>query len=405
MLSGRGEMLAAVGDLLTRTAHFGGPASAPLVWTGVRGVGKTVTLLEARRLATERGFVTVHVTADRAPGLGERLARAIAEAVAEAELVRGGRWERFAERLSTFNLQVSVGGVVTVGTTGTQAPEPAGRGVDRDQLRRLIEDAADQATDGGRPGVLLTLDETQEAPVQDLVALVNTLQDLAGGSRPVVCVAAGLPSLPEKLMAAGSFAERFDYRRMRALTEDAALQALLEPADALEVRWTRESADAVLRVSRGAPYLLQLYADATWRFAGPVAGEVIGTEAAAAGVLEAERSLWDGQYRGRWNRASPAERALLVAIAVVADADAVASSRDISAHLGRSTPQLSPARASLIDKGLIEAHGHGYLVFTVPGFERFVLAQAHQEESVTDPRGHPRVGAAHRRELPDGPPD
>lgn len=124
----------------------------------------------------------------------------------------------------------------------------------------------------------------------------------------------------------------------------------------------------------GSPYLLQLYADAAWRVANPDSGTTIGACEVAGGVSTAERTLWDGQYRGRWNRATPAERELLTVIAHSLDERGVASTSDISARLGRSTPSLSRARAGLIDKGLIEAIGYGQLAFTVPGFERFVRA-------------------------------
>lgn len=68
VLAGREELLADAEALLTRAAHFG-RAVSPLVWTGVRGVGKTVALLEVRRRAEERDFVVAHVTADPAGGL------------------------------------------------------------------------------------------------------------------------------------------------------------------------------------------------------------------------------------------------------------------------------------------------------------------------------------------------
>lgn len=45
-----------------------GRPGAPIVWTGVRGVGKTIARLEARRLARDRKFVTVDVTRSARPG-------------------------------------------------------------------------------------------------------------------------------------------------------------------------------------------------------------------------------------------------------------------------------------------------------------------------------------------------
>lgn len=123
--------------------------------------------------------------------------------------------------------------------------------------------------------------------------------------------------------------------------------------------------------------------------ANPNSGTTIGAREVAAGVSVAERTLWDGQYRGRWNRATPAERELLTAVAHSLDERGVASTSDIGARLGETTPSLSRARAGLIDKGLLEAVGYGQLAFTVPGFERFVRA-------ITDAAGPGSEPGRHR---------
>ncbi|MBA3744548.1 hypothetical protein [Sporichthya sp.] len=89
-LAGRDGVLRDVEDLLTRAEHFR-RGSGPLVWTGVRGVGKTVTLVEARTRAGRLGFLAAHVTADRSGDLPHRLAAAIGGALANADINRAGR--------------------------------------------------------------------------------------------------------------------------------------------------------------------------------------------------------------------------------------------------------------------------------------------------------------------------
>lgn len=238
-------------------------------------------------------------------------------------------------------------------------------------------------------GLLITLDELQEDPIDDLRVLVYAIQEMAVDGAPVVTLAAGLPALPERLMEAGSFAERFAFRRLANLTPEATLRALIEPAAELGVRWAEPAANAIRAISGGSPYLIQLYADAAWRMADPDVGTIIGNADVAEGVNVAEQRLWDGQYRGRWNRATPAERKLLTAIAHSLDERGVASAADISARLGKSTTSLSRPRAGLLDKGLIEAAGYGQLAFTVPGFERFVRA-------ITDAAGPGAEPGRHR---------
>ena len=88
--------------------------------------------------------------------------------------------------------------------------------------------------------------------------------------------------------------------------------------------------------------------------------------------MEVHQNLSDGMFRGRWSKTTEAERRLLVAIARVVDADEVALTRDVTLAAGRTTPQLSPARRSLLDKGLVESAGHARLRFSMPGFAEFV---------------------------------
>jgi hypothetical protein len=158
------------------------------------------------------------------------------------------------------------------------------------------------------------------------------------------------------------------------------------------VHWDQDAAHAVIEVCGGSPFLLQLYADAAWQQAAPQPSGRIESAAVETGVAEAERLLWDGQYRGRWNRATPAEQRVLWAMAVTQDESGVSRTDAIAGVIGRTSQQFSLARAKLIDKGLIEAVGHGQLAFTVPGFERFVRAQATvPNESANRPQPDPSL--------------
>lgn len=174
----------------------------------------------------------------------------------------------------------------------------------------------------------------------------------------------------------------------------------MEPAQRLSVRWAEESTEGIAALCAGSPYLLQLYADAAWRAATPDAGAVISPREVGAGVTIAERTLWDGQYRGRWNRATPAERELLGAIADSLDECGIARAADIGDRLGKTNQQFSRDRANLVDKGLIEAVGHGRLSFAVPGFERFVRTIADQERGDPPSPGRTAPGI---RPTPRGP--
>jgi Mn-dependent DtxR family transcriptional regulator len=83
----------------------------------------------------------------------------------------------------------------------------------------------------------------------------------------------------------------------------------------------------------------------------------------------------DGLYRSRWERATPAQRDLLRALADLAgDGSATVSALASRMHKSRVS-DLSVARNELITKGLVYAPERGMLAFTVPGMHEFVLRQ------------------------------
>ena len=77
-----------------------------------------------------------------------------------------------------------------------------------------------------------------------------------------------------------------------------------------------------------------------------------------------------GFFRSRWERATPSERRLLLAMAQ--DHDAPSQTADIARRIGLKITSLGSYRANLIAKGLIYAPEHGQVSYTVPGMAAFV---------------------------------
>jgi hypothetical protein len=374
LLAGRDAERARAVDLLIRTEHFASPGRSPLILTGVRGVGKTVTLRAIADDATRRGFVAAHITVDRRGPLAERIAAAVAEQVSQTDGIKssGSQWRRWRELLGRLSVEVSVAGVVKIARpspgTGTAVPQS-----DQDALIGVLANSSRLLREHQRPGLLLTLDELQEAPETDLAALAAAMQDLPDA--PLVVICAGLPHTPDRLMAAGSFSERFQYQVLGPLDQVDANAALLVPATARGVGWDQDAADLILSNAAGAPYLIQLYGDAAWRHANPPPRGRVRLEHAKAGIRTATTELHSGLFRGRWNRASALEQQYLSAIAACLGPDGTAETHAVSARLSRTPAQLSYLRSRLLDKGLITAAGRGRVGFTLPGFDAFVAEQ------------------------------
>lgn len=247
-----------------------------------------------------------------------------------------------------------------------------------EDLAALFEVMGETARELGI-GVLILVDELQEADVAELAAINTALHHLGQAEMPLplMLVGAGLPSLPAQLADATSYAERlYDYRPVGLLDRPAAVDALTIPTRALGVEWDAEALTMAADVAGGYPYFLQAIGKHVWdnAISSPISADDV-----RVGLHDARREVDDGLYRSRWERATPAQRDLLRALADLAgDGPATVSALASRMHKSRAS-DLSVARNELIKKGLVYPPERGMLAFTVPGMHEFVLRQDVQE--------------------------
>jgi len=208
-------------------------------------------------------------------------------------------------------------------------------------------------------------------PAADVSALCAACHELSQTGGPLIVVGAGLPHLPSVLSASKSYSERlFRYARIDRLDREAADLALLAPAQREGVTFTADALDALYAAADGYPYFVQAYGKVTWDVAAasPVTARDVGVAAP-----EAEGELAVGFFGSRYERATPAERDYMRAMAATGD-DPVPTSV-VADELGRKPASLSPARDALIKKGLIYSSERGLIAFTVPHFGKFLRSQ------------------------------
>jgi hypothetical protein len=245
-------------------------------------------------------------------------------------------------------------------------------------LVELLTDVGGLAADLGR-GVAIFVDEMQDLRPEDVSALCAACHELSQNRLPVVVVGAGLPHLPAVLSASKSYSERlFRYSRIDRLDRAAADQALVSPARDEDVEFTPGSLAELYAMTAGYPYFVQAYGKAVWDAA---AGSPVTVGDVRVAAPEAEAELGVGFFGSRYERATPAEREYLRAMAET-EGDAGEPERDsvptaaVAAHLDRKPQSLSPARDSLLKKGLIYSGERGRIAFTVPHFGRYLRATA-----------------------------
>ncbi|MBV9314558.1 MAG: AAA family ATPase [Pseudonocardia sp.] len=377
-LAGRDRELDAFDVVLERVAR--GRPERSLVLTGLRGVGKTVLLGELRSMALRAGWGAGKVEARPDADLRRPLSAALHRAVRDLAVRHRApdRVEHVLGVLKAFALRAAHADAKLRDRwqPGIDAPLVSGRADSGDMEIDLVElftEVAELAGDIGS-GVAVLIDEMQDLRPDDVSALCAACHELSQSRAPLVVVGAGLPHLPSVLSASKSYSERlFRYLRIDRLERADADRALTIPASWEDAKFDPEALDALYVASGGYPYFVQAYGKAAWD-AAPTSPITLADVMVAA--PEAEGELAVGFFGSRYERATPGEREYLRAMAELVDGrDDPVGTATVAEHLARKPSSLSPARDSLMKKGLVFSAQRGHIAFTVPHFGRYLLAQ------------------------------
>ncbi|WP_410563058.1 AAA family ATPase [Amycolatopsis sp. cmx-4-61] len=377
-LAGRERELKAFEVVLERVAR--GRPERSLVLTGLRGVGKTVLLGELRAMAVRHKWGAGKIEARPDAELRRPLSAALHRAIRDLAVRHRApdRVEEVLGVLKAFALRSNKpdAKLRERWQPGIDVPAAQGRADSGDieiDLVELFTDVAELAADVGT-GVALLIDEIQDLQPDDVSALCAACHELSQSGAPLVVVGAGLPHVPAVLSASKSYSERlFRYARIDRLSREDADFAVMAPIEREDAGIEPEALDALFDASGGYPYFIQAYGKAAWDAAPSDPITVKDVQVAAP---EAESELAVGFFGSRYERATPAEREYLQAMASLTQGrDEPAGTADVAVFLGRKPSSLSPARDSLMKKGLVYSAERGQIAFTVPHFGHYLLGR------------------------------
>ena len=370
-LAGRDGELEAFEVMLTRVGR--GRPERSIVLTGLRGVGKTVLLNTLRSQAVRRGWGTGKVEARPEQSLRRPLAAALHLAVRElsAPAERDRARPRRAQVLRAAPQLLRHQGPRPLAAAASTCRSSSGRADSGDMeidLVELLVDIGGLAGDCGR-GVAVFLDEMQDLGAEDVSALCAAAHEISQAGLPFVVVGAGLPHLPAVLSASKSYSERlFRYARIDRLDREAADRALTAPAKEEDAEFTPDALDAMYDATAGYPYFVQEYGKTVWDVAtrSPVTADDVRV---AVPIAEAELAV--GFFGSRYERATPAEREYLRAMADVlaqprdaVEADGPARADGDEAVTDRRGRRPARPQAAVAVAGAGRAHQEG------PGLQR-----------------------------------
>lgn len=367
---GRDDQLESFDLLLARIER--GRTEQSMIITGLRGVGKTVLLGQFRAKALDRNWVVVELEVSKNDEHEFRREMAGRLRTALFELSPRAKWtDRFqhaASVLKSFTVSVDAEGTWSAGLD----VEAAEGFADHADLAMDLTDvfmAIGQAAEERERGVVLLFDEIQFLRRAQLEAVIQGLHKMVQRKLPITLVGAGLPQIAELAGDAKSYAERlFKFPAIGNLSNSDAQEALSLPAEDEGASYEQRALEKAAEVTGGYPYFLQELGYAVWTVAD---GPTIRVDDVVAATPAYESKLDQSFFRVRLDRATALQRAYLRAMAELGPESQKAS--DVADVMGRSSQNLAPTRAELINMGLLYTPEHGYAAFTVPQFDKFML--------------------------------
>lgn len=335
---------------------------------GLRGVGKTVLLLEFESIADASGWTApdpIEIRSDT--DFRAELADAAYQALLRLDRRRalGDRLKTFTRLLSGFKVGASIEGSVEFSFDPSAVGGSTGN-LERD-LTNLFVELGETAREH-ETGVVFLIDEMQFLKREEMEAVAAAMHRMSQKQLPIALAGAGLPQLPGLMVDAKSYAERlFSYPEIGPLSPDAARQALFEPAQAEGVGFEDDALARIVELSGCYAAFVQAYGKETWNMA-PGSPITLADVQAAEPVVQAK--LDEEFFHVRFEKATPAERRYMAAMADLGDGPY--KTGDVAGRLGGRASSSSVHRDSLIKKGLIFSPDHGEVNFTVPHFSPFM---------------------------------
>lgn len=357
LLVGRDGVLQEFGDSLDDGP--GSPARLAL-FTGPRGIGKTVMLSEADGLALKRGWVRLAETAT--PGMVGRLQHATTRALQDLDPRTAP-----SRRVTGVTLPV-IGGGMTISTPPAEVVEW------RAELGRLMDVLERRGT-----GLLITVDEVHAGARGDLRDLAAIVQHLVREDREIALAMAGLPSAVSDLLNDDvlTFLRRASRFELGDVGLDHVAEALRHSITDSGGVIDDDALEEAAAATGGYPFMIQLVGYHVWRSASASSIDLADVR---AGVSAARSRLGSLVHETSLADLSDVDRTYLIAMA---QDEGESSTGEVARRLGVTPSYASTYRARLIAAGVIEATGHGRVDFTIPYLREYLREHATRHEMAT----------------------
>ena len=301
---------------------------------GVRGTGKTVLLDECARLAQDRGWTVIKEVAT------EGLCQRILEQLQPKVQAKHARFEPAVAGISLGSIDI-------------------------ERIGPSLRDAIRQTISKNGNGLLITLDEVQDAELDEVRTLSIAIQQIIGEDLDIAFIFAGLPSMIEsvingKMLAFLHRALPFDLKAVAVTEVSYSLEETIETSG-MELK--PGIASQLAEATQGYPFMIQLVGYYAWQLARRAHTTIIGEEEAERGIATARERFCAMVIEPALQRIPPTCIAYLLSMASLGQ---TCSTSMVANDLNKTPQQVSSIRSRLLRESIIEAPSYGKVSFAIP---------------------------------------
>ncbi len=338
-----------------------------VIFSGLRGVGKTVLINKLQKIAEEKGIFCKHLEVEERNDFISQIASCSQSFLRKISMKEKCKHLIQKPLDAIKSLVVSFDPNDNTFSLSVQEMELYKSTNLTQSLTDVFVTLGEAAYKSELP-ICFFVDEIQYMKSSELGAVIAALHRTNQLGYPVMIVGAGLPKIYKMLSDEKSYSERlFLYKEIDSLEKEQSYEAIQEPSRKFGVEYTEDALNLIVDVTKGYPFFIQqlcqiVYADAET--------DIIDKVDVENAIGKFFNILDKGFFKVRYERCSDSDKKFIFAMVRCGELPCTIS--NIAKQLGKKVKSVSPTRGQLINKGIIYSVRHSELDFTVPEFAGFI---------------------------------
>lgn len=338
-----------------------------VIFSGLRGVGKTVLINKLQKIAEDKEIFCKHIEIEERNDFISQIA-----SCSQAFLRKVSTKEKFKNLIqkpldAIKSLVVSFDPNESTFSLSVQERELYKSNNLTQSLTEVFVTIGETAYESETP-ICFFIDEIQYMKSEELGSLIAALHRTNQLGYPVMIVGAGLPKIYKMLSDEKSYSERlFYYKEIGSLSNEQSYEAITEPAQKFGVTYSDAAIQAIISVTKGYPFFIQQMCQVVYQ---NTEGLEIKEENVNANINEFFHRLDTGFFKVRYERCADGEKKFVFAMVKCGELPCTIS--NVATNLHKKVGAISTTRAQLISKGIIYPIRYKELDFTVPEFAGYI---------------------------------